>query len=104
MTDTEPGGKLYEAAMQQGADVAQKVTDADGPLQFNASEAESLRVILLGLQRELSIAQQTNYAIGAALYRRNLTIVHQPNDDGTFTVDLQIKSGAGAGAGAEAVH
>ena len=89
MTDTQPGGKLYEAAVKQGADVARKVTESDGPLQFDATEAESLRVIMMGLERALSVAQQTNYVIAAALYRKHLTIVHHENDDGTFTVDLQ---------------
>ena len=87
-TDTEPGGKIYDAAMQAGAAVARKLTEADGPVSFDADEAESLRVILTGLQRVLDVAQQTNYAIAAALYRKHLTIVHHENDDGTFTVDL----------------
>ena len=94
-TDTQPGGKLYEAALQRGAAVARKVTEADGPLQFDAVEAEALRVILMGLQMELHIAQQANYAIAAALYRKHLTIVHHENDDGTFTVDLQLKTADG---------
>ena len=89
MKDTEPGGKLYEAAMQAGAAVAQKLTDADGPVSFDADEAGALKVIMLGLQKQLHIGQETNRVIAAALYRKHLTIVHHENDDGkTFTVDL----------------
>ena len=90
--DTQPGEPIYDDAdLQRGADVARKVNDSDGPLQFDAAEAESLRVILMGLQRALSIAQQTNYSIAAAIYRKNLTIVHHESDDGTITVDLIVK-------------
>ena len=67
--DTQPGGKLYEAAVQAGADVARKVNEADGPLHLDADEAASLKVLMYGLHESLSICQQTNYAIGAALYR-----------------------------------
>ena len=89
MTDKEPGGKLYEAAVQAAAAVARKLTEADGPVSFDADEAGVLKVIMLGLQKELHISQETNRVIGAALYRKNLTIVHHENDDGrTFTVDL----------------
>ena len=93
MTEKQPGGPIYdEADLQRGADVARKVNESDGPLQFDAAEAESLRVILTGLQRALSIAQQTNYGIAAALYRKHLQIVHHESDDGkTFTVDLIVK-------------
>ena len=94
MIETEPGGELYDAAMQQGAVVARKVNEADGPLHFDAAEAETLRVILLGLQRALSIAQQTNYVIAAAIHRKHLEIVHTENADGTFTVDLVQVLGA----------
>ena len=66
-TDTAPGGKLYEAAVQQGADLARKVRESDGPLHFDATEAETLRVLMYGLQQSLSTCQQTNYAIAAAL-------------------------------------
>ena len=91
-TDTQPGGKLYDAAMQQGADLAQKVTDADGPLQLTATEVETLRVLMEGLQRSLSICQETNLTIAAALYRNNLEIKHHDNGDGSFTVDLVLKA------------
>ena len=50
MTDTQPGKNLCGEALQRGADVARKVSESDGPLQFDASEAESLRVILMGLR------------------------------------------------------
>ena len=72
--------------------MARKVTEADGPLQFDAVEAEALRAILMGLQMELHIAQQANYAIAAALYRKHLTIVHHENDDGTFTARPTAKT------------
>ena len=52
MTDTQPGKNLCGEALQRGADVARKVSESDGPLQFDASEAESLRVILMGLRRD----------------------------------------------------
>ena len=92
MKDTEPGGKLYEEAVQRGADVARKVNETDGPLHLDADEAETLKVILLGLQESLSICQQTNYAVAAALYRKNLQIVSHDNGDGSFTVDLVLKA------------
>ena len=41
-TDTAPGGKLYDAVVQQGADLARKVRESDGPLHFDATEAETL--------------------------------------------------------------
>ena len=91
-TDTKPGGKLYDEVMQRGVDVARKVTEADGPLHFDATEAETLRVLMLGLQQQAKIAQQTNYAIAAALYRKHLQIVGHEHDDGTFTVDLVLKA------------
>ena len=90
-TDTAPGGKLYDAVVQQGADLARKVRESDGPLHFNATEAETLRVLMLGLQRQAHIAQETNYAIAAALYRKHLQIVSHASDDGTFTVDLVVE-------------
>jgi hypothetical protein len=89
--DTQPGGKLYNEAMARGVDVARKVTESDGPLHFNATEAETLRVLMLGLQRQAHIAQETNYAIAAALYRKHLQIVSHASDDGTFTVDLVVE-------------
>ena len=88
-TDTKPGGKLYDEVMQRGVDVARKVTEADGPLHFNATEADTLRVLMLGLQRQAHIAQQVNIVVAAALYRKHLQIVHHENSDGTFTVDLR---------------
>ena len=77
--------------MQRGVDVAQKVIDADGPLHFDATEAATLRVLMLGLQQQTKIAQQANYAIAAALYRKHLQVVGHEHDDGTFTVDLVVK-------------
>ena len=50
--ETEPVGTLDEAALLRAADVARKVTEADGPLHFNATEAATLRVLMLGLQRQ----------------------------------------------------
>ena len=88
MKATEPGGELYEAAKQEGVDVARKVNEAKGPITFNAAEAEVLRVILFGLQRSLDIAQKTNQVIRAALVRKHLQIVHHELPDGSFTVDL----------------
>ena len=88
MTDTQPGGKLYDAQMQEGADLARKLLESDGPLHFTESETATLRVLVYGLQRALHVAQETNRVIGAALYRKNLTIVHHENNDGTLTVDL----------------
>ena len=90
--DTKPGGARYDDAVQQGAALAQKLLDSDGPLRFTESEASTLRVLVYGLQRSLSICQQTNYAIAAALYRKHLQVVHHENDDGTFTVDLVVKA------------
>ena len=90
--DKQPGGKLYEAAVHAAAAVAQKLTDADGPVSFDEEEAATLKVIMLGLQKQLSIAQQTNYAIAAALYRKHLQVVHrEQHDDGTYEVDLVRK-------------
>ena len=91
-TDTAPGGKLYDAVVQQGADLARKVRESDGPLHFDATEAETLRVLMYGLHESLSICQQTNYAIAAALYRKNLQTVSHDNGDGSFTVDLVVKA------------
>ncbi len=65
-TETEPGGKLYEATLQRGAAVARKVNEADGPLHLDADETATLKVLMLGLQKQISIAQQTNYAIGVS--------------------------------------
>ena len=90
--DTQPGGKLYDAAVQEGADLARKVRDSDGPLRFTESEAATLRVLMHGLQQSLSICQQTNYAIAAALYRKHLQVVTHEQDDGTVTVDLVVKA------------
>ena len=90
--DTQPGGKLYDAAMHAAAAVAQKLTDADGPVSFDADEAAALKIIMLGLQKQLSICQQTNYAVAAALYRKHLRVdVKRENADGTFEVDLVRK-------------
>ena len=91
MKDTEPGGKLYDAAMQKGADVARKVHESDGPLHLDATEAATLKVILLGLQESLSICQQTNYAISAALKKQGLEIVREDNLDGTLGWSLRNK-------------
>ena len=75
MKDTEPGGKLYEDAVQRGADVARKVNDADGPLHLDADEAATLKVLLLGFQKEAQIAQEANRSIAEALYRNQLQVV-----------------------------
>ena len=82
--DTQPGGTRYNDVMARGATVARKVNESsNGPITFTAAEAETLRVLLLGLQQQASIAQQTNYAIAAALYRHHLQIVSHVSDDGT---------------------
>ena len=47
---------------------------------------------MYGLHESLSICQQTNYAIAAALYRKNLQTVSHDNGDGSFTVDLVVKA------------
>ena len=73
MKDTEPGGKLYDEALQRGADVARKVNDADGPLHLDADEAATLKVLLLGFQKEAEIAQEANRSIGEAIYPRSVT-------------------------------
>ena len=75
MKDTEPGGKLYDEALQRGADVARKVNDADGPLHLDADEAATLKVLLLGFQKEAEIAQEANRSIGEAITRAQLQVV-----------------------------
>ena len=77
--------------MQAGADVARKVTEADGPVSLDADEAATLKIIMLGLQKQLHIAQETNLVVAAALYRKHLQVVHREHDDGTFEVDLVRK-------------
>ena len=54
-TETEPGGKLYEATLQRGAAVVRKVNEADGPLHLDADEAATLKAILLGFQKQTQI-------------------------------------------------
>ena len=73
MKDTEPGGKLYEDAVQRGADVARKVNDADGPLHLDADEAATLKVLLLGFQKEAEIAQEANRSIGRSALPQSAT-------------------------------
>ena len=55
MTDTEPVGKLDEAALQRGAAVVRKVNEADGPLHLDADEAAILKAILLAFQKQTEI-------------------------------------------------
>ena len=88
MTDTEPGGKLDEAALQRGVDVARKVSEADGPLHLDADEAATLKVILLGLQKQAEIAQEANRSIGEAITRAQLQVVHHESSDGSASYDL----------------
>ena len=88
MKDTEPGGKLYDEALHRGAAVARKVNEADGPLHLDATEAATLKVILLGLQAQAEIAQEANRSIAEALYRNQLQVVHRANTDGSGSYDL----------------
>ena len=88
MTDTEPGGKLYDAALQRGADVVRKVDEADGPLHLDADEAATLKLILLGFQKQAEIAQEANRTVAEALYRNRLQVVHTENADGSRSYDL----------------
>ena len=67
--------KLYEDAVQRGADVARKVNDADGPLHLDADEAATLKVLLLGFQKEAQIAQEATAASQKQLYRNQLQVV-----------------------------
>ena len=87
--DTKPGGKLYEEAVARGAAVAKKVSEADGPLHFDAVEAETLRVLVLGLQEQVKLCQMVNTATALALQRHRLQLVHHEHEDGTISYDLQ---------------
>ena len=75
MTDTEPGGKIDDAALQRGADVTRKVNEADGPLHLDADETATLKMLLLGFQAQAEIAQEANRSIAEALYRNQLQVV-----------------------------
>ena len=60
MTDTpkptsSTAAKLDEAALQRSAAVVRKVNEADGPLHLDADEAATLKVILLGFQKQTQI-------------------------------------------------
>ena len=79
---------IDEAALQWGADVARKVNEADGPLHLDASEAATLKVILLGLQAQAEIAQEANRSIAEALFVNRLQVVHRENTDGSGSYDL----------------
>ena len=90
-TDTQPGGKLYDEAVQKGAELARKVIDADGPLDFDAPEVATLQVLLQGLQHQAHIAQQVNRAMAEVLYRQGFQLIHRENPDGSVIFDLQNK-------------
>ena len=90
--DIEPGGALSEEDVARGLALSKKIEGHEaGPLQFDEVEMGSLKVLMQHLIREAYTAQQTNVVIAAALYRKNLQIVHHEEADGTFTVDLVAK-------------
>ena len=90
-TDTKPGGKLYEAAKQEGADLSKKICETDGPLHLTRTEARTLRLLMYGLQQQAGIAQQVNSAMAEALQRQGFQLTHHEGPDGSVTFDLQNK-------------